>query len=333
MPRTSTEWVMAVLGITGIALWYFTDSVAGLGLIAFVILIGIVSFTEVPAQPPSVAMVTFLGKREQDILLTEGLAFAFPGIEELIIVDYLPVEKVMVFDGVRCLLSSGEGTTPVSGGSVTVSVSIVFVPDYSDPERMLLFLNNGGKEKITEIIEGMLGEAIRQAGSTMTWLELTLAKSRLSVDLISAMTGMNLETTATPDQVKQHLITALTNGVADIRDLGIKVRRLNVIEVEPEGALKEHATLAADALLTRASEVIETETGIILAKSFQKASIEQKSRITFDRSIRASQIERGLVKGVDVHFSGKESFAAVAALLAGITKPSNENTKTPEETA
>lgn len=306
MPRTATEWTMVLLFGIGIVCWLFAGLVSGfgfagfsLGLICFGILValGFISFREIPAQPPSVAMPTFLGERE-DSIVREGLAFACPGIEDFIVVNYLPEEGVLTLPDVRCLLKD-RGTKKISGGAVTLKIPYVWVPDTDDPDdnkspRLRLFLNNGEREGVKSMFEGMLGAAARQLASTMTWEELAFSKVRLSADLIGILTGVNLPPGATEDEVKEHLTKALTNGVADIRDLGIKIRRINLTEVVPEGALKASADRAAEQLLERNAQKIEVVTAITVAQDIFDAAKKNGSEISFQEALKAARIQLGL---------------------------------------
>ena len=148
----------------------------------------------------------------------------------------------------------------VSGGVVSVYVSLVFVPDISDPDRIILYLNNGGKENIARVLSGVVEEALRQAASTMTWEELSFAKAKMSADLIFRVTGRTLPDDIAEADVVAFLSQALLNGVADVHDLGVRIRRLNVTEVEAQGLIKENAQKAAAELLQREGESIEIDT-------------------------------------------------------------------------
>ena len=309
MPRTITEWTMALLFIAGLIYISLNELwLAGI-LIASATALGIFSFREVPASPePSVAIPTFLGERQPQII-REGWVFACPGIENLIVENYLPEELTLSFDEVPCLLPTEDGEK-ISGGSVTVDVSLVYTPDITDVERLKMFLNNGGRAKISKIVEGMLGENIRHQGSTMTWEELKFAKISLSAQLISDLTGMT--PSGTDDAaIKAFLQAALIGGVADIRDLGISIKRLNVVEVEPEGELKKNAEKAAGELLQRTAEKIEVDTNVTLAEQLVKAA-GGPEKLSFNDAYKLVQIDKGHRTATSVESSGNPILDAAA---------------------
>lgn len=305
MPRTRTESVVlllvlsVVLSITlaRIPVYHHGAVLMGILMILAICAIVFVSFREVPAQPPSIAVPTFLGRRERSIV-PEGWVLTFPFIEDLIVRDYLPLERFVTFQEVRCLLlpKTGEADdkNPISGGAVSVSVSIVFVPDISDPDRMIMYLNKGGKEEIANILERIVGEVIRYAGSELTWEQFAFSKARLSAKVIAQITGVSSSDPMTEEEAQAFLNRALDNGVSDIHDLGIKLRRLNVVEVVPEGNLKENAERAADELQRRQAEQVDVDTLIELAHRIKEAAKGRRdATLTFKDALEIARIVRG----------------------------------------
>ncbi len=321
MPRTYTEIVVLFLFLGGIGLMVL-GSFIGAALIVLSIILAFASIRTVPAQPPSVAMPTFLGAR-YDELIREGIVLVCPGIEDLIIKDFLPEEKTLMYDEVRCQMKGTDGQR-ISGGSVTVEVSFVYVPDVSAARRFRLFLNNGGREKIDSIVEGMLGEAIRQQASMMTWEEITFAKAGLSADLIRILTDLTPEEGADDAVVKAFLQKALVNGVADVKDLGISVRRVNVVEVEPEGKLKENAEKQAIELLQRTAETTDVGTGINLTQDLLEAAQKHPGGVKeFLEFYKLQQVDRARRSAVSVDSSGTQLLDATALLKS--TAPPQES--------
>ncbi|MEK7069064.1 MAG: hypothetical protein AAB947_01630 [Patescibacteria group bacterium] len=330
MPRTITEWIMVILIMIAIlsdlnAMSYedaFLEYFLFIGILGIIIVIGVISYTEVPAQPPSVAMPTFLSWR-YDVLLGEGPAFVLPEIELLIVRDYLPIVLPFTFDGVRCLLQRKDTGEKISGGLTTVKGSLTYVPDISSAQRFRSFLNKGGNPIISTQLLAMAGQAVREEGGNMTWEEFTFAKSELSVKLITMLTGLE-PYSQSPVDIKKFLKEALVNGVADIKDLGIKITRLNIEEVELEGDLKRDAEKAARELVQMPAEVADTNTGLNLVKEFLRAMkitdtdleiMSIKERVSLIAQIAEwVRIDRGRTDEIVVRSSGNP-LADAAALL------------------
>lgn len=315
MPRTFTEWFIALLlfacGLF-LAIGMFSGDFGDIVIFSLCLIlagaVAYISLTTISAQPPSVAMPEFLGRR-YDVLVREGIAFIFPGLERFIVENFLPEDIRLEYVEVRCMLTDSDGKK-ISGGSVTVKISVVFVPDINIPYRFRLFLNNGRRKEITKILEGMVGEAVRQYATDKTWEELTFAKSELSAHLIWQLTGMKYADDS--DAIEQFLQRALVNGVADVRDLGISIRRLNVVEVEPEGKLKENALLAAEAILQRSAEQTDTDTIVLLAQKIVAAGRDSGDSISLREALEIVRIQRGLADETIVRSSGNGLLDAAA---------------------
>ncbi len=342
MPRTRTESFMWFLGLLLITLiFYFSGfpqyhaRVVGLEVVVILLLVLIVvtSFREVPAQPPSAAMPTFLGSRELSII-REGWVFVFPGIEGLIIRNYLPVTQVMNFPGLRCILkdTKSRSKTPpqvVSGGEVEVEVEIVWVPDFSRPSRFLAFLNKGSKEFIPGILSGMCESALRELAATMTWNELALSKARLSASLMYLLTGEEIPAGTTEEEIMEHLNAALTNGVADIRDMGIKIQRINVRKILPMGLLQEAAAEAAVQLLKRNAQAVEVITLLSVAEDIFDKAEKKGSPIEFDKALEIARVELGM--STETFVRTDNPMAAAAAVLRRPRGPRTPGSPTPAD--
>jgi hypothetical protein len=340
MLRTRTESAMAIMVLliitflifARIPLYHVRALIGEILTVLVLIFTAVVSFREVPAQPPSVAVPTFLGRREVSVV-REGFVFVFPGIEDLIVKDFLPFDAAMTFSEVRCLLlpraeNAVKEVSPASGGAVSVKVAIMFVPDIDDPERMIMYLNKGGKQEVARILEMMIGEVVRYEGSRLTWEQFAFSKSKLSAQIISQLTIVNPPPEMTEDQAREFLIRALDNGVADIQDLGIKIRRLNVIEVEPEGHLREYAQHAADELLRRQAENIDVDTLVGLAHKLMEGEKKRGHLLVYKDALEQARIIRGHATETIIRSSGNGILdAAVAYGKAAQPRPQRKGSK------
>jgi hypothetical protein len=334
MPRTYTEWALLILALIALLCGVFsavndgTSSflalILSVGIIALTSLIAFISFepNKIPANPPSVAMPTIMGRR-YDVIIREGWVFVCPGIEDLIVRDYVPVVLPFVFDGIRCLLTKTDTGEKISGGLVTIKGSITYLPDYTEPGRFRSFLNKGGHPVVSEQVLAMLGQAVREDGANRTWEELTFAKAVLSAELITMLTGLE-PVNQEPDTIKNFLAQALVNGVADIKDLGIKITRLNVEEVGLEGKLKEDAERAARELVQRSAELTDTDTALKIMNAFlmamninaselQTMPLEARIKL-FEKILEWVRIDRGRADEIVIRSSGNP-LADAAALL------------------
>jgi hypothetical protein len=317
MPRTNTEWVMLYLMIIGIG--FFLISIATgkviflLQAVASLLLLGGIgwySYYEIPAYPPSVGVLTFLGVRMRTVV-KEGWVFAFPGIEEFIIINYLPFENVYRHGHVRCLLKpriSGQVESTVSGGVVAVYVSLMFVPDVSDPYRLHLFINNGGSDNIARILQGVVQESLRQAASLLTWEQLSFGKGRMTADLIFRVTGRMMPSDLTEEEARIFLNQALLNGAADVHDLGVKIRRLNVTKVDAEGLTKKNAQRAAAKLSQREAVSIDMDTLWQLSQKVKKEFPD----ISDELALEIVRVSQGHATENIVRSSGNPFLDAVA---------------------
>ena len=253
MPRTRTEsilWFLIFMLLVFEVLTQLsaTAFVAWVGMatdVTCIVLIGIVSYDQIPAL--YVAMPTFLGRRD-DKVVKEGPIFVLPGFEAYKLQDVLPTVSDITIQDVRCQLlhqaKPGAKRVRMSGGAASVQVTIIWAPDTTtfDPDgrpRLRRFFDNGGRAEVKQMIEAMVEGAVRQNASAVTFEELSFGKERLSAELISIMTGVTLDPKASDEEVKEFLKTALMNGVADIRDLGVKIRRIIIAVVDPEGYVYE----------------------------------------------------------------------------------------------
>ncbi len=189
-----------------------------------------------------------------------------------------------------------------SGGSVAVKVGITWEPDDRHVARLNQYIDACLEPKVTNILSDITGEVIREIAAERTWEEVALAKELLSALVIVRVTGLqptekvkrdkkgnalrNPQDPNTPkyqieglidpntkiedlpkEEIEHFLDSILKDGPADVRGLGIRIRRINVVEVQPEGKLAEDAELNAREKQQRSGEQMDfdTERGLIRA--------------------------------------------------------------------
>lgn len=272
---------------------------------------------EIPANPPHVGLVTIWGKR-YPVKKGEGLTLLapyFPFKYDIVLIRVEKRNEDFRFTDIRCKLESGsanDNNAPAkSGGSVSADISITWQPtlDEGKEGKLLDFINSGKDAGVTSIMRDMLGEDIRQSGASRTWTEMTFATDELSVSLIGKLTGEEHgKENPTKEELKQFIKTTLQNGVSDIWDLGVTIRRLNVEKVEPEGELKGDAERAARERQQRTAEESETDTVVVLMEKYRK----KFPNLSDTEILNAVQTERGKASRIIVDGSGGDMSKAAA---------------------
>jgi len=322
----------------------------GLLFLAIGVILLFQSFKKIPSDPPTVGLVTVWGERTGEIK-KEGwvlLAPYFPFVYDVTLVDVTKKNEDFIFENVRCVVSKNiktdeeveeEGkvisTNIRSGGSVKVVVSITWVPD---KEKLIAYTESGGEAGVRRIVSDKMAEVIRQMGRNHNWEQMTFATDVMSANLIISIVGVNNVKGAmeNPDEwdfgkklgdqiaddelerAMEYLQNALTNGVADAHDLGIKIQRLNIKQVEPEGELKRDAEKSAREVQDRRAEVFELATEIQLARELKKA-YESKTKKTLEECImevrRRKTIREGHGKVVDIAGISPEMITTVSKII------------------
>lgn len=330
-------WIVFVLPALGALILVAIGQSWGVSLTAISLLILALGLKEIPASPPHVGILTVWGRRRKR-KLREGwklVAPYFPVFLDFILINVEKKNKRMTFDNIRCMLRQTEENKGKlqSGGEVTGTVELTFVPD---EERLIQYLNSGGEAGVTDIIQGALGEDMRQTGSKRTWEEMTFGKDRLTAIFITKLTGLEIPRVsvdpktgnprrdteigsvliapgeyidaeqATLIEVDHFIKKALTNGVADIHDLGVRISRLNVVTVEPQGRLKEAAERAAVEWQEREAELLETRAVTDMANAYIEKSKEADNAqvMSFEDALKIARIERGKAQQIYVETGG-----------------------------
>lgn len=302
----------------------------------------------IPAvAPASFALLTFWGMRFP-VVAREGKKLLAPYPPFYINLIPISVEQQnldFVFRHIRCRLEEkdeGKGVVnPRSGGAVMIEVSLTMVPDDS---RFDEYIIAGGatpsKTATTEtstvnhdIVHDMLGEALRQEGGRRTWERMTFSQEWLTVMLITLLTGhssgvenpletedqdeRNKRTKALKEFQKRFLEGAFGNGVADIHGLGGRIRRINVVRVEPDGDLAKAAERAAIEQQERQAEMTETDAVIAMAKQYQNGSEDANGNptLSYEEALKAARIERR--KASEIIVRSNNPLIDAAALVGG----------------
>ena len=301
-------------------LWVFLSVIFFGSAIAFFV----TQLKTIPASDPtSKAVVTYWGKRYAHVL-DEGdwlIANFWPFRIGFIVVPIENQNLDFVYTHIRCKDESAPGTDdePVgkgkerAGGSVEVEVSVTFV---ADTENLIKHITAGGISRsenknpetrtlIHDIVHDMLGEAVRQEGRNRTWERMTFSQKALIGIILEKLIGEKIP--GMPEKwvdfnedgeeagiLRTYLEETLVNGVSDIHDLGIKIKRINVVRVEPDGPLAEAANLSAIEKQERIAEMVQTRASIEQGELYVEASKDEDGTpaITLSEGLRVSRLER-----------------------------------------
>jgi len=306
------------------------------------LLLGIVlltrSFVKIKASPAHVGLVTVWGELTNQTK-NEGwrlIARYFPFLYDVIQIEVTKKNRDFKFKNVRCVISenvktdASNGTDNIrSGGSVQVIASITWIPD---SERLTAYVKSGMQTGVEAILEDRMAEVIRQMGRTQTWEQMTFATEVMSANLIIQIVGTDLvnddghpwgfgETIEEKDveEALKFLSISLKNGVADDHDLGVKIRRLNVKQVEPEGELQKDAEKSAQEVQQKRAEVFELETELELSQNLKKAYQNAATPKTLEECIlevrRRKVMREGHGKVIDIAGISPEMIAAASQLI------------------
>ncbi len=294
-----------VFVITGNILWIITGTIFLLGA-NWMIEKG---FKGIPAvNPPCVGLVT-IWEKKTNLVLDEGLRLLapfFPFFFNVILIDMEKKNEDYLFEGVRCHSEKGEGE---SGGSVAVEIGLTWIPDI---KNLINHVNSGGKEGVRDIMRDILAEDVRQMGKEKTWEEMTFATYDLALRLILKLVGkegdenlkkyneLSEEDKKDPKKILPILEEIISGGVSDERKLGIKILRLNVKPIIPEGKLKDDAEKIAREEMQRKSENFEADTTIEIAKKYK-----DQLGISPSDAFHGVQVQQGKAKGIVISGGGK----------------------------
>lgn len=284
-------------------------------------------YEETPADPITYKVITSWGELTGEYK-TEGkdlFANYFPFFYHFIPIDMTKKDKSYKFENTRCKVEenvSTDGEKIQSGGAVDTSITITAEADQT---RFTHLIRNGGINGVLARLESVIGEDYRQMCAEYTWEEMTFAKDLLSAKLILKIVGENIiphmdsmenfeklrkiiengkpGEKESQEEARKLLQQALNNGVSDVVDLGVIIRRLNVDDIKPEKALAEKASGLAVEILEKRKEDMNLQTELNQAVMLKKAYIELGENVVKEIRQRKS-IDSGQGKSIDLNIPG-----------------------------
>lgn len=362
---------IALLGVlslvVGIKLMSLLFLGIGICLTGFAGLIIVEGLVKIPADPPTMGQVTAWGKRiDQTIrefdpskhVKSEGwvlLAPYFPLFYGVLLTEVTRRNEDFTYANVRCRLGTDEEEakgvkrgvvrkkinnagkeeeeselSPQSGGEIRVAFGITWEPD---PNRLSAFVNYGRDEGVQTTLYDVLGEDVRQAGAVLTWEEFSFATDALAVRFIEEITGISPNEEQARDP-QAFLREVLSNGVGDVHDMGIILRRINVKPIEPIGELARAAELAAKERQERRGEDFETETEVRQALILQRAVERAGRNMSITEALLEVRQRKAIREGRGqvIEIPGlAQAAGAFAAAFSGVRQQNQPRQQTPQQ--
>ncbi len=227
-------------------------------------------------ESPQFGLIEIFGRR-LPIVLDEGLTIRYPG-SRIVRRSKELINRDISVSGVRCRLkhyerkdgdgnvvkfstlwealqksiSSSSGPDVDSGGSVIFNIGLTMERDYTDGWKVIDYDTAGETPQVLKILTDRISDTLREVGRRLTWLQATFATDIISAYVITALTGdkafdgvKDIISDGTNEQIENFLNDVKINGRSYVGGLGIKIRRLQVTNVIPEGKLAQEAENAA----------------------------------------------------------------------------------------
>lgn len=206
---------------------------------------------------------------------------------------------------------------------------------------------------VFDILQDVLAETSRQMVANRTLDEALLAQAMISCMLIQAVTGAtparvprladgspdpsaaynekgkSLFKTEPPlpgsmwldvlDEIDylNFLDHILVNGKSDVLGLGIRLRRLNVLRIVPQGRLAQDLADRNAEILERGRETMNTQTNVSLAMIYMQTARDAGQEITFADALQYVRLDKRVAREFIVRSQGGGDLNALAAALFG----------------
>lgn len=330
--------IVSLIALLGIATMLVESVFIGIALIGLAITLYGYGLKEIPANPPSVGLLTVWGERTNKVV-EEGyrlLAPFFPIFLDVILVSMTTVNQDFV-SKFFCKVDEENNPTDTSekksedfraGIQVSLSSAITWRPD---KDRLLVFLDNKGESGVRSILDDILPQVLRVEGTRRTFESLTAGKQDL-IDTIIAMLVKEDYLNLDKSQREAFHGEMKNGGKKDILGLGITIFKVNIGEPEPSEESKKDIESLAKEQFQRRSEIYEVSTEIAQAKELFQAYNAAGEVRTFHDCIleirRRKSIREG--HGQILEIPGIESLGPIVgpviAGLAAATKGTASNT-------
>ena len=253
-----------------------------------------ISLRHIPADPPHIAVVTFLGRRLRKFKREGYRLFPFyPVIYNAVLINMtkknqdLPPQVVRTHD-----LAELE-----------INVSLTWTPNEN---YAIEYLNHGEESGVRNILADMVRERLREWAISVdrgpkNWEEALRAKDEATLVLIRDIAGLPVDLSKEEEKEIIRKIR-MGDGVQPISQLGITLNRLNIGEIKPRGELARAAELVVKEKKEREGEKVELYHAMERIKEIMEAL-----GCSYTQAIELFQTERGKVSKKITEIKGNVS--------------------------
>lgn len=253
-----------------------------------------ISLRHIPADPPHIAVVTFLGQRLRKIKREGYRLFPFyPVIFNAVLINMtkknqdLPPQVVRTHD-----LAELE-----------INASLTWTPN---EDYAIEYLNHGDESGVKNILADMVRERLREWAISVekgpkNWEEALRAQDDATLALIRDIAGLPPQLSKEEEKEIIRKIR-LGDGVQPVPQLGITLNRLNIGEIKPKGELARAAELLVKEEREREGEKIELYHAMERVKE-----IMERLGCSYTQAIELFQTERGKVSKKITEIKGSVS--------------------------
>ena len=253
-----------------------------------------ISLRHIPADPPHIAVVTFLGRRLRKFKREGYRLFPFyPVIYNAVLINMtkknqdLPPQVVRTHD-----LAELE-----------INVSLTWTPN---EDYAIEYLNHGEESGVRNILADMVRERLREWAISVdrgpkNWEEALRAKDEATLVLIRDIAGLPVDLSKEEEKEIIRKIR-MGDGVQPISQLGITLNRLNIGEIKPRGELARAAELVVKEKKEREGEKVELYHAMERIKEIMEAL-----GCSYTQAIELFQTERGKVSKKITEIKGNVS--------------------------
>ncbi len=260
----------------------------------FLFLRGLVT---IPADPETVGLLTIWGHKTNTVL-SEGIYLIAPDFP--LFVDAIPIEltkknREFTITDVPCIDVHRTSESASNSGmvDVVVKVGITYIPD---EQRLANYILSGKDQGIEKILAEKIGDEVRQMGREKTWQEMTRATDKMSYLIIQKLTDLTLNE-KTELEIDKCMKNFALNGCADIQDLGIIIKRVNVSNIKVNESISRSAKLRAEEEQQRRGGYYEMVTELTLAKQMYAVYQELGEKRNFEDCLLEVRQRKALREG------------------------------------
>lgn len=266
-------------------------------------------FIVISPSPPEVA-AQIIWKKRTGRTVKEGITFYapfFPFFLDYIRIGIVKKNEDLAPIKVWCKKTPDETDSSNSaqmGAQLEVVISLTWTPD---PCRLDEFIDSGLDVNVMSILKEKIEENLRQIAQEELWEDFLHMSKKTTEATIRLLTG-------------QERTSAIVNGLADVKNLGILLYRLNVKKIDiVDDELKKSVTAFSREQRERQAEEYEMKTEINQAKMLVSAAKTQRLSLSISQAFslikKFKLIREGKLQGKNYSFDGLEGLPQILAAI------------------